>query len=395
MSSQLPLSSTFDRQTESNTVAPFRFEILYTSKKSGARVGRIHTPHGIIETPGFVAVATNATLKSVDSTTLEELPIDLVFCNTYHLMLQPGAETIAALGGLHSFMNRKKPLITDSGGFQVFSLAYGGVASELKSKGMKKTDGSVLKITEEGVLFRSYRDGTKFLLTPEKSVTAQKLLGADIIIPFDELPPYHTDLNALKRSLERTHRWEKRSLETHLKNRNNQAMYAVIHGGIHKESRIESCKVLGALDFDGFALGGSLGKTREEMETMLDYTLPHLDSAKPRHLLGIGDLPSLDMAIPLGIDTFDSAYPTKAARHGMVLSSLGPLKIDQGIYKHDVTPLDPTCLCSTCRNYKRGYIHHLFKAKEWMGHTLVAIHNLYYMGMYMKNMRTKILNDEL
>lgn len=373
----------------------FYFEILHTSKISGARVGKIHTPHGIIHTPGFVAVGTNGTIKALDSVLFEQINLDLMFCNTYHLMLQPGAETIYKMGGLHKFINRKKPLITDSGGFQVFSLAYGGVASELKSKGTKKSDGSVLKINEEGVLFRSYRDGSKLLLTPEKSVEAQKMLGADIIIPFDELPPYHMDEKALKRSLDRTHRWEKRSLETHLKNPQNQAMYAVIHGGVHKEFRLLSCSILSAMAFDGFAIGGSLGKTREEMESMLSYTLPALDPEKPRHLLGIGDIPSLDMAIPLGIDTFDSAYPTKAARHGMALSIHGAIKIDQGIYKDDPRPLEPGCICHSCQHYSRSYLHHLSKAKEMTLYTLMTIHNLHFMAVLMENIRAKIINDEI
>jgi queuine tRNA-ribosyltransferase len=395
MSHSLFESTTSSSESQKGLADYFHFELLYVSKKSGARVGRIHTPHGIIETPGFVAVGTNATIKSLDSALFEDLPIDLMFCNTYHLMLQPGAETIGKMGGLHKFMNRKKPIITDSGGFQVFSLAYGGVASELKSKGTKKTDGSVLKISEDGVLFRSYRDGSKFLLTPERSVEAQKLLGADIIIPFDELPPYHMDQKALKRSLDRTHRWEKRSLETHLKNPNQQAMYAVIHGGITPEYRLLSCKTLSDLPFNGFAIGGSLGKTREEMETMLEYTIPALDPSRPRHLLGIGDLPSLEMAIPLGIDTFDSAYPTKAARHGMALSDKGAVKIDQNQYKQDPRPLEESCPCHTCKNYSRSYLHHLVKAKEMTFYTLMTIHNLYFMGDLMRKWREKILKDEI
>ena len=194
-----------------------QFEVLHQSSKSRARVGRIHTPHGIIDTPGFVAVGTNGTLKSIDNEMVNQIGLQLMFCNTYHLMLQPGSEVVAKAGGLHKFINRKNPIITDSGGFQVFSLAYGSVADELKSKGTKKNDGSVLKIDEDGVLFRSYRDGRKILLTPETSVKAQKDLGADIIIPFDELPPYHISSKRLIEALERTHRWEKRSLDEHLK----------------------------------------------------------------------------------------------------------------------------------------------------------------------------------
>ncbi|MCB1083828.1 MAG: tRNA-guanine transglycosylase, partial [Simkania sp.] len=211
---------------------PFTFEILHQSKKSRARVGRIHTPHGIIDTPNFVAVGTNGTLKALDNEMVKTIGLQLMFCNTYHLLLQPGTSVIREAGGIHKFINRNLPIITDSGGFQVFSLAYGGVADELKSKGTKKSEGSVLKITSDGVLFRSYRDGQKVLLTPETSVQAQKALGADIIIPFDELPPYHICPKALSRSLDRTHEWEKRSLEEHLKNPQGQAMYAVVHGGV-------------------------------------------------------------------------------------------------------------------------------------------------------------------
>ena len=235
---------------------PFKFEILHSSQKSQARVGKIHTPHGIRDTPSFVGVGTNATLKACDSATVNNLGLQLMFCNTYHLMLQPGTQTIKKAGGLHKFMNRTMPLITDSGGFQVFSLAYGTVKDELKSKGQKKGDNAVVKITEDGVLFRSYRNGDRCLLTPESSVAAQKELGADIIIPFDELPPYHITSEALEESLHRTHRWEKRSLDAHLQNKNNQAMYAVIHGGVDKRLRKLSCDYLTQLPFDGFAIGG-------------------------------------------------------------------------------------------------------------------------------------------
>ncbi|MCB1110268.1 MAG: tRNA-guanine transglycosylase, partial [Chlamydiia bacterium] len=297
-------------------MTPFKFEVLHQSTKSRARVGRIHTPHGIIDTPNFVAVGTNGTLKALDNAMVNSIGLQLMFCNTYHLLLQPGPEVIAKAGGIHRFIQRKLPIITDSGGFQVFSLAYGSVADELKSKGMKKHGGSVLKITDDGVHFRSYRDGSKVLLTPETSVAAQKAIGADIIIPFDELPPYHIGDKELKRSLERTHIWEKRSLDAHLKNPQDQAMYAVIHGGINDALREESCHFLSRLPFDGFAIGGSMGKTKEEMVQMLSSLLPKLPPEAPNHLLGIADLPSLESCVPLGIDTFDSSYPTKAARHG-------------------------------------------------------------------------------
>ena len=252
----------------------FKFEILYKSKKSKARVGRIYTPHGVIDTPNFVGVGTNGTIKSLDNNMVRYLGMQLMFCNTYHLILQPGSKVIKKAGGLHKFINRDLPIITDSGGFQVFSLLYGSVADELKSRGKKRSDKMVLKITEEGALFRSYIDGKKVLLTPESSIEAQKDFGSDIIIPLDELPPYHTDDDSLKRSLDRTHRWEKRSLNHHLKNGKNQAIYSIVHGGVNKELRKESACFLRELEFDGFAIGGSFGRNREEMIEMLKNTTP-------------------------------------------------------------------------------------------------------------------------
>ncbi len=373
----------------------FKFEIIYQSTRSRARVGKIHTPHGIIETPGFVPVGTNATVKAVDSTMLEQLHVQLLFCNTYHLLLHPGTQTVKAAGGLHSFMNRKSPIITDSGGFQVFSLAYGSVHDELKSRGLKKQEGSVIKISEEGVLFRSYRDGSLIMLTPESSVKAQKDLGADIIIPFDELPPYHINQQALKNSLDRTHRWEKRSLEEHLKSKNNQAMYAVIHGGVDPKLRKLSADTLSKEPFDGFAIGGSLGKTRLEMIEMLTHLMPHVPYSKPNHLLGIGDLESVHDAIPLGFDTFDSSYPTRCARHAFIFTLDGTLKIMQSIHKQSFIPLQEGCTCHTCTHYTRAYIHHLFKAKELTAYTLATIHNLHFMMQLMARYRERILNDEL
>ena len=369
---------------------PFHFTLLHQSTRSRARVGRIHTPHGIIDTPGFVAVGTNGTLKSLDNQTVKKLGLQLMFCNTYHLLLQPGTEVIREAGGIHNFIHRDLPIITDSGGFQVFSLAYGSVANELKSKGTKKQGGSVLRIDQDGVTFRSYRTGEKILLTPEKSIAAQKDFGADIIIPFDELPPYHIDPLALEASLMRTHQWEKRSLIAHKKNPQNQAMYGVVHGGTDLALRKKSALFLRTLPFDGFAIGGSMGKTKKEMVAMLTHTLPLLPKTAPNHLLGIADLDSLARCIPLGIDTFDSSYPTKAARHGTLLTSSGPLKISRTIYKRDHTPIDPACSCPTCTHYHRAYLHHLFKAKELTALSLSSVHNLAFMVEKMRIYRERI-----
>lgn len=372
----------------------FKFEIIFTSKKSSARVGRIITPHGIIDTPGFVAVGTNGVLKAVDSSMALEEGVQLMFCNTYHLLLQPGTNVVKKAGGLHSFMNRKGPIITDSGGFQVFSLAYGGVHDELKSRGVKKESNSVLRISEEGALFRSYRDGSKILLTPESSIAAQKDFGADIIIALDELPPYHLGKEKLKSSLDRTHRWEERSLNAHLASPQGQALFAVVHGGVDPALRKESCEKLSSLPFDGFAIGGSVGKDRMEMVEVLRFTMPHLPPSYPIHLLGIGDLQSIAMALPFGIDTFDSSYPTKAARHGLILAS-SPYKIARKIYAEDFTPLEEGCLCRTCRNYSKAYLHHLFKAGELSFYSLASVHNLHFMARLMEQYRNKILSGEI
>jgi queuine tRNA-ribosyltransferase len=373
----------------------FKFEVVAKSKKSRARVGKIHTPHGVIDTPSFVAVGTNACVKAIDSNMLEDIGLQLIFCNTYHLMLQPGSKLIKEAGGLHKFMNRNMPIITDSGGFQVFSLAYGTVKEELKSKGKKKLDNTVAKITEEGVLFRSYRDGAKILLTPENSVQAQKDLGADIIIPFDELPPYHTNPMKLKQSLERTHRWEERSLIEHKKNVQQQAMYAVVHGGIDKELRKKSCQVLTNLDFDGYAIGGSIGKNHQEMFELLKYTTPFLPTDKPNHLLGIGDLKSLEKSIEFGLDTFDSSHPTRCARHGQLFTKQGTLRILASSNKNKFSAPEEGCACFTCRNYTIAYLHHLFKANELTGYTLATIHNLHFMVKLMENYRARIIDGTL
>ncbi|MFZ4773131.1 MAG: tRNA guanosine(34) transglycosylase Tgt [Chlamydiia bacterium] len=377
------------------TTEALTFEILHTSKKSKARVGRITTPHGSFLTPTFVGVGTNGVMKGLGHEEVEAAGLDLMFANTYHLMVQPGEETIEKMGGIHRFSGRTRPIITDSGGFQVFSLAYGSVASELKSQGTKKHANSVLKINEDGVKFRSYRDGHTILLTPETSIGAQKKIGADIMISFDELPPYHISPEALKKSFDRTHRWETRSIEYHLKHPSPQALYSVIHGGIDLDLRKKSCQILAKLPFDGHAIGGSLGKNREEMITMLTGMLGSLPLEKPNHLLGIADLPSLTSAIPLGIDSFDSSYPTKAARHGTMLTELGPLRILSGAYKDDPRPIEEGCPCRACQTVSRSFMHHLFKSSELLGLSLASIHNVTFMTRYMEKARQKILLDEL
>lgn len=379
----------------------FQYRIIHQSKVSNARVGQIITPHGIIDTPGFVPVGTNGAMKGVSQSDLTASGLELMFSNTYHLLLHPGPETISAAGGLHQFMNRSQPLITDSGGFQVFSLCYGSVENELsmkagQSRGKYRTDATVLKIDEEGVTFRSYRDGRRIKLTPESSVQAQKSFGADIIIPFDELPPYHISQEKLKESVLRTHRWEERSLNEHLKSPNQQAMYGVLHGGIDQSLRQMSVDYLTKLEFDGYAIGGSIGKNRTEMIDLLKFLMPQLPVEKPNHLLGIADEPSIRESVPLGVDTFDSCFPTRAGRHGTILSSdRGKISIRSGKWRNCFDPIDRSCPCPACRNHSIAYIHHLFKANEPNAIVLASTHNLFYMGKLMSDLRQAILRDEI
>lgn len=378
----------------------FRFELVHASSRSGARVGRIHTPHGIVDTPGFVAVGTNAALKAADHRMVAE-HVQLMFCNTYHLLLHPGPDVVREAGGLHQFMNRDRPIITDSGGFQVFSLDHGSVHDELnmkrrqssKSKGNNPEATLLIRVSEEGALFRSYRDGSRVLLTPESSVAAQKAYGSDIIIPLDELPPYHIDPDRLERSVLLSHRWEARSLCAHLDNVQQQAMYCVVHGGVDERLRRMSIDYLSALPFDGFAIGGSLGKNREELFKLLEFVMPRLPHDRPNHLLGIADIESINGAVPLGVDTFDSCFPTRLGRHGTLLTKrFGRVNIRSGKWKRVYEPPDWE---GGLQGHTLAYLHHLFKMHEPMAATLLTLHNIIFMSEYMANVRAKILADEI
>lgn len=379
----------------------FRYELIHQSKKSAARVGRIHTPHGVIETPGYVAVGTNGALKAVPHQELAAAGVDLMFANTYHLMLQPGPDLVASAGGLHEFIGRDAPIITDSGGFQVFSLARPNAEDGLEMKSRRATkqkgeDGLLIRSDEHGVLFRSYRDGSSVVLTPESSVEAQKNLGADIIIPLDELPPYHIDRAVLERSVFLSHRWEARSLKAHLRDVRKQAMYAVIHGGVDEDLRRMSAEYLTSLPFDGFAIGGSLGKDTAELVELLGHLMPQIPKDRPNHLLGIGDVGSILGSIPHGVDTFDSTFPTRNARHGQLMTrTRGTFNIQRAENASMHEPVCHQCACSLCRDHTVSYLHHLFKANEPTAVTLATTHNLHYMGWLMQSLREKILNDEL
>jgi queuine tRNA-ribosyltransferase len=350
-----------------------------------------------VETPAFVAVGTNAALKMVDQRRADDAGLELLFCNTYHLLLQPGPEIIGAAGGLHRFMQRTRPIITDSGGFQVFSLAHGSVFDELNMKTRKNSPRNLLlAVSEDGPVFRSYRDGRAIALTPEGSVQAQKRFGADIIIPLDELPPYHIERDALKQSVLLSHRWEARSLREHLRDLRQQAMYAVIHGGIDRELRQKSVEYLTALPFDGVAIGGSLGKDRDELLGLLKFLATLLPENRPTHLLGIADEESIRRAVCFGIDSFDSCYPTRAGRHGTLLTRLhGRVQIKSRKWERVFEPVDTTCQGFVSTNHTLAYLHHLWRAHEPLAAALLTLHNIQYMCDVMREIRERILADEL
>ncbi|KAL7496248.1 hypothetical protein ACHAWT_004469 [Skeletonema menzelii] len=384
----------------------FNFEVIHQSKKSLARVGRIHTPHGTIDTPGFVAVATNAALKAVDFPKADKAGQQLCFANTYHLMLQPGTKVIKDAGGIHNFTGRDRPFITDSGGFQVFSLKHGSVKESLESRGELKrstvknkphwrsgiTGANAVKVTEDHVIFKSYRDGSKIILSPESSIQAQKDIGADVIIPLDELPPHHIDRDLLAESVERSHRWEARSLQEHLKDsrERQQAIFCVVHGGTDVELRTKSIDYLTTLPWDGYAIGGSLGNGRDELRELLDWMMP---------LFSIGErsnVESVHNAVERGVDTMDSSYPTKLARCGTLMTKNGLIRIKQGKHsKSHGVKIDEDCGCDTCNHYDRSYLWHLFKANEPVALQLATVHNIHFMNNLMSELRQQILSDKI
>lgn len=355
----------------------FRYELIKEDRDSKARLGKIYTPHGVIETPIFMPVGTRATVKAMTPEELKDLGAQIILGNTYHLYLKPGHELIEEAGGLHKFMNWDRPILTDSGGFQVFSL------------------GDLRKITEEGVEFRSHIDGSKHFISPEKSIQIQNSLGSDIIMAFDECAPYPSDWDYVKKSLERTTRWAKRCKDANA-NPDTQALFGIIQGGMYRDLREQSSKEIIDLDFPGYAVGGlSVGEPADLMCEMLDYTVPLLPKEKPRYLMGVGSPDYLFEAVIRGIDMADCVLPTRIARNGTVLTSQGKLVIRNATYSRDFTSLDPECDCYTCKNYSRAYIRHLFNVNEILGSRLATIHNLYFLIKLMENIREAIKEDRL
>ena len=343
-----------------------------------ARAGIIKTPHGEIETPVFMPVGTQATVKMMTKEELETIGTQIILGNTYHLYLRPGDNLIAKLGGLHSFMNWNKPILTDSGGFQVFSL------------------GAIRKIIEEGVHFRSHIDGSKHFISPEKSIEIQNHLGSDIMMAFDECPPGMSTREYLIPSIERTTRWAKKCIDAN-KNKDKQGLFAIVQGGIYEDLRDKSLNELYEMDddFSGYAIGGlAVGEPREDMYRILKYITPKLPENKPRYLMGVGEPLDMLEAVENGIDMMDCVQPTRIGRHGTVFTKYGRLVIKNKVYEEDTRPLDEDCDCYSCKNYNRAYIRHLFKAEEMLGQRLATIHNLHFLIKLMSNARESIKNGE-
>lgn len=353
----------------------FSFDVTAVDPNSGARTGRFHTPHGSFETPVFAPVGTQGTVKAMRPDELITIGASLILSNTYHLYLRPGDELIHELGGLHKFMSWDGPVLTDSGGFQVFSLSQSR------------------KIDDDGVTFQSHHDGSQHRLTPEKSIAIQENLGADIIMMFDECPP-PDDFDYVSQSLTRTHNWALRCAKA--KKRDDQALFGIVQGGIFPELRKESARFLTGLDLPGYAIGGlAVGETKEDMAAMLDVVNPVLPLDKPRYLMGVGAPEDMINGILRGIDVFDCVLPTRLARHGSAMIKGGRLNLRNAHFERDPAPIDYECSCSTCQKFSRAYLRHLVKSNEILGHILLSTHNLYFLITLMDDVRKAIRKGTL
>jgi queuine tRNA-ribosyltransferase len=418
---------------------PLRFEVQHRDPHTRARAGLIATPHGTIETPVFMPVGTRGTLKSLTPAEARDHGAQIILGNTYHLYLQPGHELIARMGGLHRFMGWDGPILTDSGGFQVFSLVYGGIADEVKGRRpTQQAQPGMVRVTEDAVIFKSYIDGSQHIFTPERSIEIQKGIGADIILCFDELPPFRAGYDYTARSMERTHRWAARCLAFHQQTLGghggtalqmpihmyggssvsaavsahalpftppnpDQSLFGIVHGGVFPDLRRASAEYIGGLPFDGLCIGGSLGGDKQQMREVVDMTVPHMPDHLPRHLLGIGDVDDLIECVARGIDMFDCVSPTRLGRHGAALvrgRSAEPtakagerrwkLNVLNAALREDPGPLEPNCPCYTCANFSRAYIHHLFRSRELLGIRLVSLHNVAFLLDLMRQIRESI-----
>jgi len=350
------------------------YELLKESSQGKARRGRLHTPHGTFETPMFMPVGTQATVKTLAPEELYAMGSQVVLANTYHLFLRPGSELVKKAGGLHTFMNYERGMLTDSGGFQVFSL------------------GAMRKISEEGVMFRSHIDGSRQFLSPEVSVRVQEELGADIAMAFDECIPYPSDFQYTKRSTERTTRWAERCIRAH--GREDQSLFGIVQGGMFPELRKMSAEALQEMDFAGYGIGGlSVGEPKPLMYEILGQTTDWMDKRKARYLMGVGTPDCIVEGVNLGVDMFDCVFPTRVARNGTAMTARGRLVIRNAVYAEDFRPIDENCDCYACRHYSRAYIRHLFKAEEIFGLRLLSIHNLHFLLDFTRQIREAVEQD--
>ena len=351
-----------------------RYELIKECSETKARLGMLHTNRGTINTPIFMPVGTQATVKTMTPEELKGMNAEIILSNTYHLYLRPGHELIKKAGGLHKFMNWDRPILTDSGGFQVFSL------------------GKLRKLSEEGATFQSHIDGSQQVLTPEKAVEIQNALDSDIAMVFDECAPYPADRNYVYNSMKRTSRWAKRCIDAN--NNPNQSLFGIVQGGMYQDLREESAKELIEMDFPGYAIGGlSVGEPKELMYEVLEYTVPLLPKLKPRYLMGVGTPDAIFEGVEKGIDMFDCVHPTRIGRNGTGMTTYGRVNIKNAKHHESFKPLDPECECYTCRNYTRAYLRHLFKANEVLGLRLMTTHNLYFLIHLMKKIRNSIQED--
>ena len=352
----------------------FSFEVTHVCKQSGARTGILHTPHGDVLTPMFMPVGTLATVKFVSPEEITEMNAGVILANTYHLWLRPGEDIVKEAGGLHKFMNVNNPILTDSGGFQVFSL--------MENR----------KITEEGVHFKNHLNGDKLFLSPEKAIQIQNDLGADIIMSFDECPPYPSTHAYMKDSVERTLRWAKRGKEAHQNDK--QALFGIVQGGEFEDLRAYSAQELVKMDFPGYSIGGtSVGESKETMYKMIDYAIKYLPLEKPRYLMGVGSTDAILEGVLRGVDMFDCVLPTRIARHGTLMTSTGRLNIRNAKNERDFGPIDAECDCYTCKNYSRAYLRHLIRCNEGLGMRLLSIHNLRFLIKLTEEVRLAIQED--
>ncbi len=376
------------------------FKIQKRSKKSRARIGRLKTPHGEIETPSFVPVATQAAIKTLPSEIAKQTKTQIIIANTFHLHLKPGEKLVKAAGGIHKFMNWDRPAMTDSAGYQVFSLGFGydfqtGKIAKITEKAGQNnihinTQPKKIKITDDGVYFTSPIDGKKLFIGPQESIKIQEGIGADIIFAFDECTPPGATYEYVKESLKKTHDWAKICLKT---KKSKQALFGIVQGSQFKDLREESAKYINSLGFDGFGIGGEFGANINNMKKILRWTMPNLDENKPRHLLGIGYPKDIETIIKEGVDLFDCTVPTHFARRGVAFIEDGidnKINLNQTKYLSDKKPLDPHCDCLVCKNYKRNYISHLVRSYEMAGPSLITFHNLYFFNNFVENIRKKI-----